>query len=235
MVSAIVVAGGGGVRSAQFVPKQFLTVNDVPVIVYTMRNLQNNTSIDNIVVVGPEGWENFIYTYAEQFGVTKLKKVVSGGATRHASIYNGLLYLEETGIETKVCLVDANRPLIPESIISNVIALTDQCDCAMVLEPCYDSMFISEDGERVKGNVDRGMMYKQAGPECANLSTLLALYKNTDVNAACSLSTAGLAVSRGRKVLATKGHIKCFKITTADDFELFKAFLSADPLANLVK
>lgn len=235
MVSAIVVAGGGGVRSAQFVPKQFLTVNDVPVIVYTMRNLQNNISIDNIVVVGPEGWENFIYSYAEQFGITKLKKVVTGGATRHASICNGLQYLEEMGMPTKVCLVDANRPLIPESVISNVIALADQCDCAMVLEPCYDSMFISKDGEKVKGNIDRSMMYKQAGPECANLSTLLELYKNTDVTPASALSTAGLAVSMGRTVLATKGHIKCFKITTADDFELFKAFLSTDPLANIVK
>lgn len=235
MVSAIVVAGGGGVRSAQSVPKQFLTVNDIPVIVYTMRNLQNNGSIDNMVVVGPEGWESFIYSYAEQFGITKLKKVVTGGVTRHISIYNGLLCLEEMKTTTKVCLVDANRPLIPESVISNVIALADQCDCAMVLEPCYDSMFISEDGETVKENIDRSMMYKQAGPECANLGVLLELYKDMDSITSSALSTAGLAVSRGRTVLAAKGHIKCFKITTADDFELFKAFLSADPLTNLVK
>lgn len=235
MISAIIMAGGAGTRTNQSVPKQFLTVNDIPVIVYTMKNIQNIPQIENIVVVGPADWEGFIYSYAKQFGISKLTKVVTGGETRHESIYNGLRFLEEDGKTQKVCLIDANRPLIPQTVINDVIELADKCDCAIVLEPCYDSMFLSDDGVMVNQNIPRATLFKQAGPECARLETLLALYgdyKDENVN---DLSTAGLAVNRGKKVLAANGHIKCFKITTADDFELFKAFLSLEPLSNIVR
>lgn len=235
MVTAIIMAGGGGTRAAQFVPKQFLTVNDTPVIVHTMKNIQSIAEIENIVVVGPADWEGFIYSYAKQFGISKLKKVVTGGETRHDSIYNGLRFLEGDQETEKVCLIDANRPLIPPRVIKDVIKLADECDCAMVLEPCYDSMFLSGDGVEVSDNIKRTTLFKQAGPECARLDTLLALYRDINTENANELSTAGLAVSCGKKVLAAKGHIKCFKITTADDFDLFKAFLDAEARSNIIR
>ena len=235
MASAIIMAGGIGARTAQFVPKQFLTVNDIPVIVYTMMNVQKNENIDNIVVVSSPGWENFIYSYAKQFGVAKLKGVVEGGNTRIASIYNGLRYLKEIGEKGKVFLIDANRPMVPQEIINEVIALVDNCDCAVGLEPCYDSMFVSDDGQTVSDVANRGVLYRGVGPECGWMDALLDIYETADTDSAVDTSTAGLAIACGKKVLATKGHIKCFKITTADDFELFKAFLSAEPLTNLVR
>lgn len=235
MVSAIIMAGGGGTRSGQSVPKQFLTVNDIPVIVYTMLNLQNVPEIDKMVVVSPAGWENFISTYAEQFRITKLEKVVLGGETRNASIYSGLCALKEDGQTEKVCLIDANRPLTPKSVIQSVIALVDECDCALAAEPCHDSMFLSNDGACVAGNISREQMYKGQTPECAKLDTLLELYESEEAIRDASLSTTGLAVAKGKKVLMAKGHIKSFKITTVDDFDLFKAFLSQDPLNNLVR
>jgi len=233
MTSAIIMAGGGGVRAAQAVPKQFLTVNDIPVIVYTMMNVQKNDGIDNIVVVGPQGWEHFICSYARQFGISKLKKVVMGGDSRASSICNGLNYLKETGDTQKVLLIDANRPLVPQSVINEVISLADACDCAVGLEPCYDSMFVSDDGQMVSGAENRALLYKGVGPECGWLNVLLEIYESSDINNAIDTSTAGLAIQCGKKVLAAKGHIKCFKITTADDFELFKAFLGVEPLANI--
>lgn len=235
MVTAIVVSGGSGSRAGQAVPKQYLTVNEIPVIAYTLMNLQKVPEIDKIVVVAAEGWGNFIYAYATQFGVTKFSEVVLGGTTRNESIYNGLRALAGDGGTEKVCLVDANRPLVPLEVINNVIKLADKCDCAMVMEPCYDSMFWSENGVTVEQNAPRTKLFKQAGPECASLETLLALYEDDNTRNIKELSTAGLAVSRGKKVLAAKGHIKCFKITTADDFELFKAFLAAEPLYDIVR
>ena len=234
MITAIIIAGGSGNRTMQSVPKQFLTVNDVPVIVFTMKNMQNVSAIDEIVVVGPEGWENFIYAYAKQFGISKLKKVVLGGKTRHESIYNGLLYLESQGSTGKICICDSNRPLVPESVILETLALSDTCDCAVCAEPCYDSMFLS-DGQTITGNIDRSTLYKGTAPECAKLDAMLEVYKAATEQNMTELSTAGLFLHYGKKVLASKGSIRCFKITTAEDFELFKALLDAQPLNNIVK
>ena len=235
MASAIVMAGGGGTRTEQFVPKQFLTVNDIPVIVYTMMMVQKNENISDIIVVSPQGWESFIYSYAQQFGISKLKSVVAGGETRTASIYNGLCAVKENGEDPKVLLVDANRPLIPQSVIDEVISLVDCCDCSGGMVPCYDSMFVSRDGETATDVVNRAELYREVGPECGHLSTLLEIYALADISKSVDTSTAGLAIQCGKKVRMAKGHIKCFKITTADDFELFKAFLAAEPLANITR
>lgn len=234
MASAIIMAGGGGTRAAQFVPKQFLTVNDVPVIVYTMINVQKNSNIDNIVVVCPKGWESFVCSYAKQFAISKLREVTEGGETRAGSICNGLNCLRELGAQEKILLIDANRPLVPQDVIDEVIALVDVCDCSVGLVPCYDSMFVSHDGKEVARAVNRAELYKGVGPECARLGVLLDIYEMADIVGAVDASTAGLAIQRNKKVVGAKGHNKCFKITTADDFELFKAYLVAEPLSNIV-
>ena len=234
MITAIIIAGGNGSRTGQAVPKQFLTVYDIPIIAYTMMNVQKVGRIDRIVVIGPAGWETFITTYANQFNITKLEAVVPGGETRNESIYNGLHFLEAKNYDGKVCLIDANRPMIPESVFLDVISLADKCDCAVAAEPCHDSMFVSHDGSTIQENIDRSKLFRGSAPECASLQTFLELYSDISAIRNPSLSTTGLAIATGKHVMMAKANIKCFKITTADDFELFKALLKAEPLANIV-
>lgn len=235
MATAIVIAGGGGTRTEQFVPKQFLTVNDIPVIIYTMMNVQKNDNIEDIIVVCSQGWESFVDVYAKQFGVSKLKEVVTGGETRADSIYNGLCSIKNAGENHKVLLIDANRPLVPQRVINELFTLADECDCASGMVPCYDSMFVSCDGQFITEVAERTELYKGVGPECARLDTLLELFAAENVSSAKDTSATGLAVYCGKKVRVAKGHIKCFKITTVDDFELFKAFLAAEPLVNITR
>ena len=235
MVTALIIAGGSGNRTKQAVPKQFLTVNDIQIIVFTMQNMQKVAAIDEILVVGPEGWENFIYSYATQFGVSKLKKVVVGGNTRHESIYNGLCNLEARNVTGKICICDGNRPMVPESVILDTLAMAEQCDCAICTAPCYDSMYLCEGDEALTGNIDRGILYKGSAPECAELSALLEVYRKANEDAITNLGTAGLFLHYNKKVLHTRASVKCFKITTAEDFDLFKALLNAEPLSNIVK
>lgn len=233
MITAIIIAGGSGTRAGQAVPKQFLTVYDIPIIAYTMMNVQNVEAIDRIIVVGPAGWETFITTYANQFNITKLESVVPGGTTRNESIFNGLRFLQTNSNDGKVCLVDANRPMIPKSVFLDVINLADKCDCAVAAEPCHDSMFVSHDGSSIQENIERSILFRGSAPECASLHTFLELYADPSAIRNTNLSTTGLATAKGKNVMMAKANIKCFKITTADDFELFKALLKAEPLANI--
>ena len=70
---ALIIAGGSGERMKQDIPKQFLTVMEKPVIVYTMEAFQKHAEINAIAVVCIKGWEQILWAYAKQFNITKLK------------------------------------------------------------------------------------------------------------------------------------------------------------------
>ena len=76
---ALLTAGGIGTRMHNEIPKQFINIDDKPLIVYTMEKFQSHPSIDYICVVCLDGWHEILKAYAKQFGITKLKWVVSGG------------------------------------------------------------------------------------------------------------------------------------------------------------
>ena len=76
MTIAVLIAGGTGARMGQNIPKQFLNVQDKPVIVYTMERFQRNPEIDGIVVVTLPNWTEFVWAYAKQFGDTPLEIIV---------------------------------------------------------------------------------------------------------------------------------------------------------------
>ena len=91
MITAIIIAGGSGTRMGQDIPKQFISVYDKPVLIYTLEGFQKHPQIDAIEVVCIEGWHDVVWAYAKQFGITKLKWIVSGGKTGQESIRNGVV------------------------------------------------------------------------------------------------------------------------------------------------
>ena len=92
---AVLTAGGIGSRAHQDLPKQFLTVENKPILIYTLEAFQQHPSIDEIYISCLEGWETVLEAYAKQFNITKLKRIVTGGATGQESIYNGLKAIKE--------------------------------------------------------------------------------------------------------------------------------------------
>uniref|UniRef100_UPI0025DF0657 IspD/TarI family cytidylyltransferase n=1 Tax=Butyrivibrio sp. TaxID=28121 RepID=UPI0025DF0657 len=95
MTIALIIAGGSGERMHQDIPKQFLSINDKPVIVYTLEAFEHHPEIDEIAVVCIEGWDQVLKAYARQFNITKLRTIVKGGDCGQASIRNGIYELEK--------------------------------------------------------------------------------------------------------------------------------------------
>ena len=91
----LIIAGGVGARTHQDIPKQFIHVKDVPVIIYTLQAFQNHPQIDAIEVVCLEGWHDVLWAYSKQFGISKLENIVNGGVTGQDSIRNGLWDIAE--------------------------------------------------------------------------------------------------------------------------------------------
>ena len=120
---ALIIGGGVGARMHQDIPKQFINVKDVPVIIYTLRAFQQHPNVDAIEVVCLDGWHDILRAYAKQFGITKLENIVSGGETGLQSIRNGLYDIAKRydGDDDIVLIHDAIRPLVSQDIISDNI------------------------------------------------------------------------------------------------------------------
>ena len=86
MTVAIIIAGGSGKRMRQEIPKQFINVNDKPVLIYTLEAFEKHPEVDKILVVCIEGWQDILSAYARQNHITKLEWIVSGGETGQESI-----------------------------------------------------------------------------------------------------------------------------------------------------
>ena len=77
-VIALLTAAGVGSRTHQDIPKQFLHIDNKPLIIYTLEAFQQHPNVDEIIVVCLEGWHEILKAYAKQFNITKLKYIVNG-------------------------------------------------------------------------------------------------------------------------------------------------------------
>ena len=102
---AMLIAGGKGVRMNQDIPKQFLNIKDKPVIIYTLQAFQQHPEIDEIAVVCIDGWQTILQAYANQFNITKLKWIVTGGENGQESIKNGVMELQKHYKEDDIVLM----------------------------------------------------------------------------------------------------------------------------------
>lgn len=228
---ALIIAGGSGHRMGQEIPKQFLTINDKPIIIYTLENFQNNEHIDEILVVCIDGWHDVLRAYAKQFNITKLKYVISGGGSAQESIRNGVNKLHEIhGEDTCVIIHDGIRPLVDESVINDVIEKCHKYGNAVTSLPYNEQIFVINDELTTKQYIPRETLRRVSTPQAYKLGKLYSSYKkafeqNIGISGSSYVNT--MMVELGETLYFAKGSDKNIKLTTKDDFYIFKAYVSA--------
>ncbi len=235
MVVALLTAAGSGSRMGQEIPKQFIHINDKPLIIYTMERFQNCPQVDAMVVVTLPHWMDFVWSYAKQFNISKLKWVVPGGKTGQESIFNGLKALEQDCPgDTTVMVHDGNRPMVDNEIIADSLSVYSEHGGAVAVIPCVEAVFKSEDGISSGLSIERAMLYRTQTPHTYALSHLLWAHGEaqkrgiTSTAASCTLMNL-----LGEKVYFSRGSEKNIKLTTKDDIDIFKALLSTEKSAWL--
>ena len=225
----LIIAGGSGSRMHQSIPKQFLTVNEKPVIVYTLEAFQKHPEIDKIAVVCINGWENVLWAYAQQFNITKLAHVIPGGVNGQESIRNGVFELEKHyGPEDVVLVHDAIRPMVSADIISDCIVKTRQYGNAITVIPCAEAMIETEDGVVSTGSYPRERLKRTQTPQGFHLGKLADLHRRAlEAGITNSVASCTLMIELGEKVYFSSGSEKNIKLTTVEDIDIFKALLSA--------
>ncbi len=226
---ALIIAGGSGVRMQQDIPKQFLTVNERPVIVYTLEAFQNHEDIDVIAVVCIEGWEQVLWAYANQFNITKLKYIIPGGKNGQDSIRNGVFELEKHYNSNDIVLIhDAIRPMVSNEIISDCIATTKEYGSAITVIPCAEAMLQTEDGKVSTGSYPRDNLKRTQTPQGFPLGKICDVHRRAlEAGITNSIASCTLMIEMGEQVHFCAGSEKNIKLTTVEDIDIFKALLEA--------
>lgn len=228
MVVALLTAAGNGTRMGQDIPKQFLHVENKPIIVHTMEAFQRHPMVDAIIVVTLPAWKEVLKAYARQFNITKLRWVVDGGATSQESICNGLKALEaELSPEDVVMVHDGNRCLVSDEIISDSLAVYHHWGSAVAAIPCVEAVFRSSDnGTSSTFAIPREQLYRTQTPHTYSLGKLLWAHEEAKKRGiASTTASCTLMQQLGETVYFSKGSEENLKITTIDDMMIFKALL----------
>jgi len=232
MNAGLIIAGGSGQRMNQDIPKQFLNVFDKPVIVYTLEGFQRHPEIDVIEVVCLEGWSEVLWAYARQFNISKLKKVVPGGGTAQESIRNGVFALRELCRPDDIVVIhDGIRPMVEEFVLSDVLIKCRQYGNAVTSLPYNEQIFVADDSQTTTRYIPRDTLRRVSTPQAYRYEKLLWAYEKAfaeGIGIQASTYANTLMVDLGERLYFAAGSEKNIKLTTKDDFELFKCYMKIE-------
>lgn len=229
---ALIIAGGSGNRMGQDIPKQFINVYDKPVLIYTLEGFQRHPLIDAIEVVCISGWESMVQAYANQFNITKLKWIVSGGNSAQESIRNGVFNLESKCSKDDIVIIhDGIRPLVDDCVLTDVIEKAQKYGNAVTSMPYNEQIFVvSKDDENTTTQfIPRETLRRVSTPQAYNFELLNNKYHEAfekNIGVAGSHYTNTMMVELGVRLHFANGSDKNIKLTTKDDLELFKGYLT---------
>lgn len=216
-------------------PKQFVTVDGLTVLQYTMLAFQQHQLVNAIYVVTPPQWQDYVCRQAQDAGIVKFVQCFSAGETSFQSARNGIRALERLEDEGTVVLIhDAVRPLVSQDIISRNIAVCLSRGNAITALPSQESyMVISHKGN---GNdheiisseyVPRENLLRAQTPHTFLLRDLVAMMRQADERGITySQSIFTLANELGHVPLHTAdGDNTNFKLTLPSDITIFQAIL----------
>lgn len=229
---AIVIAGGSGTRMGLDIPKQFVNIYDKPVIIYTLEGFERHPMIDEIEVVCIDGWHDVLKAYAKQFGITKLKRVVSGGKTGQESIRNGVFALEGyLSDDDTVIIHDGIRPLVDKEVLTDVIVTCRKYGNAVTSMPYNEQIFVVDDELSTVKYIPRETIRRVATPQAYKFGKLDKAYHEAfekKIGIYGSSYTNTMMADLGERLYFAAGSDKNIKLTTRDDLELFKAYLKTE-------
>lgn len=228
---AVIFAGGVGRRmKTKGTPKQFLEINDVPIIIYTLRIFQNAKKIDAIVIAGLETHLDYLKELINKYDITKVSKVVAGGKTGQESIINALRAAKEisTSDEDIVLIHDGVRPIIDEDLINENIKNVKTYGTSISCVEQRETTVISKSHEKIEEITTRSDTYVARAPQSFFLKDILEAENksiaNNDLDCidSCSVMRKYGKYKNPHITLCNSDNLK---ITTPDDYYIAKALL----------
>ncbi|MGD8777979.1 MAG: 2-C-methyl-D-erythritol 4-phosphate cytidylyltransferase [Ignavibacteria bacterium] len=218
---AIIPSGGESKRFGGNMPKQYLQVNDKEIIVHTLEIFQNCNLVDEIIIAARKNYFNLINELKVKYKINKLTKLIEGGATRQESVANALFSINNIEDNDLIAVHDAARPLLSKKILIDSINSAKIFDSIVVAINAKDTLLKGNDF--VENYVDRKNIWYAQTPQVFKYHIINHSMKKA-INEKFIGTDESMLVNRaGYKVKFVRGEATNFKITTLDDFNLFKS------------
>jgi len=230
----IIIAGGVGSRLGAPVPKQFVEVLGKPIIAYTMEHFQNHTEIDAIELVCVDGYQDLLKAITEQYGITKLLKIVKGGSEYERSIMNGVAGLEGIAKPDDLVMIHwAASPFLSGELISDSIRVCKEKGNAITASYSY-LLYGSNDGDCALKAINRESFMTLSAPQSFLYKNIVDLYRQVEERKLFETveehHTTVFMAELGIPLYFSKGSHTNIKITTKEDVDLFMGYLLAQDL-----
>lgn len=222
---AIVLAAGRGKRMQSAVQKQYLLLGGKPVLYYSLKTFQECGFIDEIVLVTQR--EEIGYCQkeiVEKYKLDKVKKVVSGGAERYLSVYEGLKSIDTCDY---VYIHDGARPFINEELLLRVCEGVQRYRACVAAMPVKDTIKISGEEPFAKETPDRSRVWMVQTPQVFEFALIKDAYQRliAQGNTAVTDDAMVLETMSDEKIRLIEGSYRNIKITTPEDLEIAEVFL----------
>ncbi len=223
MISAIVLAGGRGKRMGSVQSKQYIDLNGKPILYYTLRQFIDNDLINRIILVLPK--DEIEYCRKEvldKFGLI-VDDIVSGGAERQESVYNGLTKANGSEI---VLIHDGVRPFVSKKTIDEAIKYAKKYKASAPGVMPKDTIKIkSKDGFSIK-TLNRSELVAIQTPQAFDYNMIYDCHKKLKEKGILVTDDTMVAELFGNEVYIYEGEYTNIKITTPDDLILAKHLIS---------
>lgn len=222
--TAIVLAAGQGRRMGTETQKQYLEILGKPVLWYSLEAFQKSEIIDDIIIVVGKGQEEYCKKeIVEKYQIQKVKKIVSGGAERYHSVWNGLKELQESGY---VFIHDGARPFVDEEMIKRAYENVLQYKACVVGMPVKDTIKIADSSRFAQETPDRNRVWSVQTPQVFEATIIKNAYEILLKQEDDSVTDDAMVVEKilGKKVKLVQGSYENIKITTPEDLDIARVF-----------
>ena len=224
-VLAIIPAAGMGLRMGSGTPKQFLSLDGVPIFVHTLRKFSSSSAVDQIYLgVRAEEMERVTHALANE-PFTKPVRVVAGGVTRHETVDKAL---DAAPPDTELVLVhDAVRPFVELELISRVVEVARREGAAILGVPSVDTVKQVE-RQNIIGTLPRERIVLAQTPQAFRYALLRDAFSRARAEGYIGTDESSLVERLGTNVTVLMGSDRNIKITKPSDLALARLYLAQE-------
>lgn len=231
MIYAGILAGGIGSRMGNVpLPKQFLDLDNKPIIVHTVEKFLLENKFNKIIIATPEKWIEHTKNIFSKHNIDLNKIVViEGGTDRNETIMNIIKYIENnhgTNDDDIIVTHDAVRPFLTHRIISENIKMAQEYGAVDTVINAIDTIVTSSDGKTISNIPVRDEMYQGQTPQSFNIKLLKdAYYSLSDEQKKVLTDACKIIVEQGENVYLVKGELFNIKVTTPYDLKVANSII----------
>ncbi|CAM4002309.1 2-C-methyl-D-erythritol 4-phosphate cytidylyltransferase [Staphylococcus schweitzeri] len=234
MIYAGILAGGIGSRMGNVpLPKQFLDIDNKPILIHTIEKFVLVNDFKKIIIATPVQWISHTQDILKKYSITDERvKVVAGGTDRNETIMNIIEHIRNNhsvNDDDVIVTHDAVRPFLTQRIIKENIQVAVEHGAVDTVIEAIDTIVMSKDREYIHSIPVRNEMYQGQTPQSFNIKLLQESYEAlSDAQKEILSDACKIIVESGHAVKLVRGELYNIKVTTPYDLKVANAIIQGD-------